>query len=362
MEDRRGSSSDGVEIGRVTGPDRLLYVPNEVSEGDQYGPLACFRHLHEQGRLSAYRAVSILPEVRGCGTERAWTRLLDAAAETRPTLVLLQHLAGSGVGPQHFRALRRAAPDAVIAYHEADAYGVLRKPLPIEARAAGRHADVTFVSGTGSLVRNFRRAGARRILYSPQAYDSTRFGRLSTAGSGRTAGVVMIANNTTENRSFRGLPGARARARLVELAARAFGDDFTVYGHGWRVPQAAGPLRYDDQEFGYQQGKVAINWDHFPREPGYYSDRLPTCMASATPQVTTWHALLEHQIPAGNGVFFARRPEQVLEIAARLLARPSAELAQLGARARGFATAHLRQDQQYEAMLDRMTALRPPRS
>jgi hypothetical protein len=342
-------------------PDRLLYVPNEVDEGDQYGPRACFEELVSRGRLSGYRAVSILPLVRAHGPEQAWAGLLAAAVELRPGLVLLQHLAGSRLGRAHFRALRAIVPHAVVAYHEADAYGTLRKRLPVEARAAGRSADITFVSGTGALVRNFRRSGARRVEYSPQAYDPTRFGH-RRPDRDRRRGVVMIANDTAGDRRFRGLPGARDRARLVELAARAFGDDFVLHGHGWRVRQAAGRLRYDDQELAYQQGAVAINWDHFPREPGYYSDRLPTCMASATPQVTTWHRLLDQQIPAGNGVFFARRVAEVIDIAAGLLTRPRSELDDLGARARRFAAAHLGQDQQYAAMLDRMAALRSPRS
>lgn len=343
-------------------PDRLLYVPNESREGDQYGPRACFEELLSQGRLSGYRAVSILPRVREHGPDRAWATVLAAAAELSPTLVLLQHLAGSRLRRAHLRALRAAVPGAVLAYHEADAYGTVRKRLPVEARAASRSADITFVSGTGSLVRNFRLAGAGRVEYSAQAYDPTRFGRRPPAGTHRRAGVVMIANDTTGDRRFRGLPGARDRVRLVELAARAFGDDFVLYGRGWRVRQAAGPLRYDDQELAYQQGTVAITWDHFPREPGYYSDRLPICMASGTPQVTTWHASLDRQVPAGNGVFFARRVEEVVELAAGLLARPRSELDELGARALRFAAAHLRQDQQYARMLDQMAALRSPRS
>jgi hypothetical protein len=349
-------------IVRPTRPDRLLYVPNEITVGDQVGPRACFEELLNHGRLSGYQAVSVLPLVREHGTRQAWAGVLAAAAELRPTLVLLQHLAGSGLRPEHFRSLRALVPEAVVAYHEADAYGTVRKPLPAEPRSAGRSADVTFVSGTGSLVRNFRRLGARRVEYSAQAYDPVRFGHRWPDPPGRTGGVVMIANDTTGHRRFRGLPGARDRARLVELAARAFGDDFVLHGQGWRVPQAAGPLRYDDQETAYQRGKVAINWDHFPREPGYYSDRLPTCMASATPQVTTWHPLLDRQIPAGNGVFFARRVEEVLDLAAGLLRRPQPELDELGARARRFAAAHLAQDRQYAAMLDRMAALRsaPP--
>ena len=357
---RRQFSPDGVDDRPGTGLERLLYVPNEISEGDQYGPRACFQNLYERGRLSAYRAISVLPEVHRHGTDHAWARLLEAVTETRPTLLLFQHLAGSGLRSRHFAVLRRAVPDAIVAYHEADAYGVVRKRLPVEAVVAGRHADVTFVSGTGSLMRNFRYVGARRVRYSAQAYDPTRFGRRSATESSRTIGVVMIANNTSKG-PFRGLPGARGRARLVELAARTFGDDFVVYGRGWQVRQAAGELRYDDQEIGYQRARVAINWDHFPREPGYYSDRLPTCMASATPQVTTWHPLLEHQIPADTGVSFARYPEQVIEVAARLLARPSEELGELGASARRFAAAHLRQDLQYESMLDSMIALRPLR-
>jgi hypothetical protein len=341
--------------------ERLLYLPNEIVVGDQYGPRACFSELHGQGRLSGYRAVSILPEIRNHGVRRAWSTLLATAAELRPTLVLVQHLAGSGLRRSHFEALRTAVPEAVLAYHEADAYGILRKRLPVEARAAGRAADVTFVSGTGSLVRNFRWAGAEPVEYSPQAYDPTRFGHLDPA-SGRRVGVVMIANDTTGRRRFRGLPGGRDRARLVELAARAFGEDFVLHGTGWRVRQARGPLRYGDQERAYQRAKVAINWDHFPGEPGYYSDRLPTCMASATPQVTTWHALLDRQIPPGNGVFFARSVEEVVDTAADLLTRPTQELAELGARGRRFSAAHLTQDRQYEIMLGRMIAYRSTRS
>lgn len=268
-------------------PARIFYVPNESGNGRQFGVRRALADLQRTGLVGEVEALSLLWRIRDGGdAEEHRQSLIRAVGEFQPDIVLMQHLGGTGLTSRHFATLRATGEFRFI-YHEADPYTRILHPLPREARLAGRWADVVFTVGTGVFARNFDAVGAADVRWESSIYDPGRFGLAEASASERPFDVVMIANRNTPR--LRGLPNWRDRIRFVERLQERFGTRFAIYGRGWHGPSAQGPIPYSEQNQAIHSGWVSANWDHFASEPDYFSDRLPTSLATGTIHATTWH-------------------------------------------------------------------------
>jgi hypothetical protein len=341
---------------------RLLYLPNEGVEGDQFGFRAAVNDAVRVGLLAAAEVFSPLARLRaGVAQETMRGDLHRHAAVFKPTIILVQHPAGTGLRSTDFARLKQAGDQALLAYHEDDPYSRIRQPLPPEARAAARACDVAYTCGTGRFPAVLRRFGSGDVRYSRHCFDETRF----PVDVGPAAGVprwdcVMIANRNHSLRPWRVLPGARQRIDLVDRLTARFGSRFAVFGSGWISPSAAGPVGYDQQHAILKQARVSVNWDHFPTEPMYYSDRLPISLAAGVPHVTTWHEGYADLFgaPARSGLFWAPSVKRLVSVVEDLVQRPAVELEMLGKAAATFASAHLSQSAEYRRLLSELVGLR----
>lgn len=334
-------------------PARIFYVPNEGGDARQFGIRRALTDLQQAGLVSAVEVLSLLWRIRNGGDpEEHRKSLIRSVRDFQPDIVLMQHLGGTGLTNRHFAALR-ATGDFQLIYHEADPYTRMLHPLPREACRAGRWADVVFTVGTGVFARNFRTSGARDIRYECSIYDPGRFGLAEPPAIERPFDVVMIANRNTPR--LRGLPNWRDRIRFVDHLQDCFGARFAIYGRGWNSPSSQGPIPYSEQDRAIHSGWVAANWDHFASEPNYFSDRLPTSLATGTVHATTWHP--------GFDEFFGDETHDFLltdrsldglidRIEHYLDASSPAERIASARRSQSYAAQHFRQDDQLVRILN----------
>lgn len=335
-------------MARLTGG--LLYVPNEHNEGDQRGPRAVFADSLARGEIESYVAYPLEVRLREHGREAGKRRLIELAREMQPSVVMLQHLAGTGFLLTDWKRLRDIVPKATLAYHEHDPYTPIRHPLPAEARAAAQIADVIFTPGTGQFRKNFVDHGALDVRYSPHGFDEHRFSRLP-ARFPRSRKVVMIANAHRPRKPWRLLPGAQERKALVKEASKLLGSRFEVFGRGWKGPTARGFRSYDSQAQILAEAAVSINWDHFPREPHYFSDRWPISLASGAVHITTEHPGQEDLTEGDDRILSAVSVEELLTIVDNVLAKPDAALRGSVDAANEFAGARLKQATEFRRLL-----------
>jgi|GEM_PF-1093997 len=298
---------------------RVLYVPNESGEWRQRGLRRALQDLEDAGLIEAHRVFSLLWRVRNGGDSSAHRRgLVTAVREFRPTVVLVQHMDGSGITRRDVADMRFGNEFNLI-YHEGDAHHPIQKPLPPEARVLGATSDITYVSGRGLLMRNFIRAGAKDVRYAQWCFDTDRFPREAINDSDREFDVVIVANH--HRPGLRAMPGLRARKRFVDAAQERWGDRLALYGAGWAGSSARGPLAFDDQVRAVRSAWVSANWDHFPRVWGYHSDRLPISLAAGTVHATTLHPGFEEVFPraVAAAMILAERPKGLLASIDRLL-------------------------------------------
>jgi hypothetical protein len=342
---------------------RLLYLPNEHIIGVQRGPRLAFEGLLEDGLLGGYQAYALDAEsrLRG-GVDVAIAEMLSIADELRPHIVLLDHIADFPLGARRIDELHGLSPRPVIALRELDAWGWLRKPLPRTTRQVARRADVVYLCGLGGLRRIFRAAGARDIRLCTHGFDETRFGTPWEVTTERPFDVAMLANRVTSRLPGRRLPGARARERLAGELHRRFGERFALFGDNWeRYPFDRGPVPHDEQDGANRSAFVTVGWDHFPRTPFYFSNRIPVALASGVPHVTNYQPGYEELFPDGCGLLWGRSVREVADKVSALLDRPRSELVDLGIEAGKFARRRFSEQSRDRAVVAELAQLREER-
>jgi hypothetical protein len=317
---------------------RLLFVSQEISPGDQVGPRQALDHLLATGELSA---VSIFPLLWEIQRRKSQGAALEALFELtrRSDLILWQSVGSLPISEEYLRKLRDSVSTHFLAYQDGDPWGGFHKPLSPAMVAMAKTADLVFLCGLGSMSEIFRRAGAKRVLYCSHSADTLRFGKNPPPAAERPFDAVMIGNLVTSRIPFLyGLPGARRRFEAARKLGRCFGQRFAVFGSGWpSLPYVHGPIRFDQQEEINQQAWVTAGWDHYDRIPYYFSDRLPIALLSGVPHVTNQQPGYEHIFPPESGIFFAKTPDEMVDLVGHLLSRPVPERIALGLSARRLA-------------------------
>lgn len=327
-------------------PLRFFYLPNEATEGDQIGPRKAFRTLHEAGDLSAYTAYSYLVERTRAPDHEQALRDLHAAVEAfQPDVIYWQHLNGSyPVDSAYLRSLKAVASTPKFVWHDPDAYGRYIKPLDATMKTALAECDMAILVGLGYLADLVRRAGAKRVLFSPHSFDSERSGQPWVPTRTRRFDAIMIANLTCLKRiPFLHMPGGRTRKLMSRAFHNAYGPRYAVFGagQGWKgEPYCRGPISFNVQEQTIRSAWLTLNWGQFDAIPMYSSDRLPISLASGVPHITNHQPGYEHVFAGAPGLYVVHSPAEALDVADYLLSQPREQLIEIGRQ--GAAHAHER--------------------
>jgi hypothetical protein len=338
---------------------RILYLPNEPGDIVQRGPRWVLGSLFDAGLIEDVRIISLLQGIQVGDGSAARARLLQTVHDFKPNIVLLDRPNFTGLGSRDIRAWRSAA-DFVFILSDMDANHWWYKPLPRETKALAPHADLVFVPGSGAMMRNFRRAGASDVRWRLNTYDPNAFGRVEITGDTVARDVVMIGSFNAGR--LRRMPGAVDRARLVAGLEHEFGTQFALFGKRWdksigfgplpSIEQETvlrnawlGPLPSLEQEQAIRSAWVTANWDHFPEEPDYSSDRLPISLASGTVHFTTRHPGDDERFGELPFLRLVRRWQEMPDAIRTYLESTSpADRIEHARQARAFAVSHLRMD------------------
>lgn len=334
---------------------RLLMITNEMPGGTAYGFRAELQRLLDSGSLEGYEAVAPgMLAHEGLSWTEVVTHLADAATRLQPTIVLVLSPKASPWRQDDVDRVLRPVPHATVAYWEGDPWG--RRNLPNSSMVPWlRTATQVFTTALGEQYDTLRSAGAQHVRFVPNTYCHVQFADAETSWTPPTPEegrrVVMIGNRAGRIPGISSVPGARARWRMVSLASRRFGDEFRVYGRGWRVPSSVGTVAYAEQPGAIRSGGLSVNWDHYPGHVAYSSDRLPISLVAGRPHVTTRHPEMVWLPREEAGLFLADSPKEVVEVADHVRRLPDDVRAELGRAAHGWIQNRLSHRQAIRFML-----------
>lgn len=336
---------------------RLLYLPNEGTEGDQAGPRRAFERFHTEGNLSAYQAYSYLVRAKALGTHRAaLEELLNTAREFAPDVIFVQHMTDAyPVDQAYLQQLKTLLSRPRLVLWEGDAFGRNIKKPDATLRRVMAESDITFLVGLGYLADAARDAGATRVRLAPHSYDSVRFDLPWEPPRQRPLDAVMIANLHRIKR-IPGLyiPGGRQRKQLAHAFHRSLGERFAVYGGGagWQGEHYAhGPISFHQQGDTIRSAWMSVAWDHFDDLPMYSSDRLAISLVCGVPHLTNYQPGYERVFGNIPGLYWFHTPKEAVDIALYLLSMPVDRRIELGGEAAEEMRLRFHADKVYGDML-----------
>jgi hypothetical protein len=324
-------------------PLRLLYLPNELEEWEQFGPRSVFENMLSTGELSAYQAYSFLVEQKKIGSANAaLDGLLQIAEQFQPDIILWQHPENFPIPVGFGNRIRNIASHPVLVYDERDVYGGKRKPFTSGMRTLASESDIVFLVGLGSYADWFRRAGARRVFYSPSCIDTLRFGHIWDPTPERSYDVVMFGNIIRPTYIKPGLPGWKNRFFLAERLTKLLGDRFALFGRGWEgLASAKGELPFLKQEEVLRESWLSVGWNHYDQTPYYFSNRLPIALMSGVAHLTNYQPGYEVMFQNGKDLCYAKSVDEMLDTVCYLLSLPRTRLIEMGLAGQQYAKDNL---------------------
>jgi hypothetical protein len=322
---------------------RVLYLPNEgnFQEGaSQVGGRAAFHEMEQDGTIKQLKVYSFLADFRVDRKKaRSHQNLVDTVRAFQPDIIFWQHPQDFPVDRDLISAIRGCGSSPVLAYHEADPFDRLYKPLDKTVKTLYAESDIFFTVALGMARRMFDEVKVHpHFYYSPSCVDRERFAVLPTNPKppGSKYDAVMFGTIAKKFRLIR-QPGSMQRVRLARGLQCLFGDRFAVFGRGWPSDaNCQGPFPYAKQVEILQQSRMSVIWELYSEHTFYFSDRLPIVLGSGIPFITIRHGGYDALFSRTPGLFYVDTIEDVLDTALYLKSLPSEEIAELGRAARNW--------------------------
>lgn len=311
---------------------KLLYLPNEDVVGDQVGPRHVFSCMQKEGVIADYKSYSFKYENKYKIHTEVLNELKKLIIEFQPDIILWQHVGDFLVNRQFLKEIRNIDSKPTLVYHDGDVYGRFQKRISNSMKLLLQNSDITFAVGKGNYEKLLRSYGAKHVFYSPNFVDTLRFGKSWTPSMKREYDVIMIGNNVHSKIPFFNMPGTKERTSIADMLYKVLGSKFAVYGVGWEgKAYNKGPIAFHEQEDVLRNSWISVGWNHFPKIPSYFSNRLPISLISGVVHVTNFHNGYDDQFPK-DSIVTVENIYSCKEAILKLLEKDKSELINMGIR------------------------------
>lgn len=266
-------------------------------------------------------------------------KILSIASEMQPDIIIWFHIRNFPLNRTLLTLLRGLPSKPKIIYDEGDMYGGWEKPLTSSMKHIMAHADAVSIRGLGAFAKEVERYN-KNVIYTPHHADIARFDSEADVQTERKHWSIFVGNRI-RSRVLGGLkriPGAREREKFVRDAGFHLEERFSLFGHGWtNFVGNRGVLPFQDQISLCRDTWIQFSYEHYPKIPYYFSNRLPISLMSGCLYVCHYHEGYENIFPLGDFIFTFRTFEEAMDINRYLASLPTANLLERSRRARAFA-------------------------
>ena len=294
-----------------------------------------------------------------------WKRLAASIAREQVELIVFHHYHSPSLpDPRDFVDQLRAMPHRpLIAFTGGDPFHGLFKPaLPELFKRLSAAADITLNTSAGVAADAITGSGAKRFALWPHSGGNVQSNKPSypyKASDSEFDVVFVGSNNTSRNPTNGFFWFSRKRERLIQTLTRKFGNRFAVFGNGWEgLSSAQGPVPFDAQIDTCRRARVVVGGVPYSPARYYMSNRPFIQIMSGVPFVDIAVEGVETILRDGEHWHLVDSIDRVADRCDDLLARPDAELEELGQLAANYVAARHASIDRWRGLLSTLVGLR----
>ena len=342
----------------------VLYQASNAA-ADHPGFFEAFDRLVSEGSLGAHVGIPFVGVAARKGWGGLWAEAEQIARSVEAEAVFLHFFHASMPDPTRGILRLKNLPSRPTMFTSlGDPYGHWTNRIPKSFRVASALADVSFLTGMGSLARQLRGWGSRNLVLMPHGCCQVRFSSPANDGQVRRQFDVAFIGSRIRSRNALGYfhRVARKRVEFVEAVTKRYGRRFGLFGHGWEGnPVWQGPIPPHRQVEAYRRSAVALGGMPNAFYDFYTSDRPFIAIASGVPFVDYWVKGVDCLLAPGRDWWLARTQEEMFGLCDQLLEMPNEERIRLGEAAREQVLTHHTQYHRCREMISIVKSIRDAR-
>jgi len=307
-------------------------------EGWQTGIEDGFIHLKAKGIIDNLQWFYYHEYARKKSPSESISSILRLANNFQPDLIVFFHISTFPIREKDIAELRKIKSHPLIAYDEGDMYGTWAKPITKSMKILAKKVDIISLRGLGNLQKTLHKYN-KNIIYTPHSADISRFDNQPSLLPKRQNDLIFIGNKIKPRilSQIRRMPGAFDREVFVRDMGKAFPNNFNLYGMGWDgFVGYKGIVEFQNQMDFYRDSWITLAYEHYPKEPYYFSNRLPIALMSGSLYVCHLHEGYYNIFKNTDFIYFFTKNSEAIEISKYLLSLSKTDLFQKSQRARQF--------------------------
>ncbi len=320
---------------------KILLLLNGI-EGCQTGIEDGFKYLESIRIIESLKWFYLDSYIKEFGTFAAEEKVLSISEVMQPSLIIVFHLGKVKITKSYLQKLKSINSRPHLIYDEGDMYGTWAKPITESMKVIIREADVVSIRGLGKFQQQLYKLN-KNIIYTPHHADIARFDKEPYILRERKNKLVLIGNKVKPRflSSIRRLPGAKEREKFIKYMGNQFANEFVLYGNGWAgLKGDQGPVDFYQQLNVYRDSWITVAYEHYPKIPYYFSNRLPIALLAGSLYVCHYHEGYEKIFKNCDFIFFFKSNSEAVDIVNYILSLGKKDLLARSKRARKFSLKH----------------------
>lgn len=307
---------------------KLLFLSQGVEISDHPGWENALLRLKQEGLLTDYLNLPYFGYVKRNSWQAFYEHIVDICRREHFDVVYFHyfHHKGALSPAQCVARLREIKNGPVIVTSVGDGFSDnwMMIDYPENFKIMSSLADMTFSTQMGKAAAKMESWGAKNIVYVANSMCQVRFNarKIDLAKHSFDFDVVLIGSNNG-NRLFNPISkhwwGAKERQKLVNALYKRFGKKFGLFGHGWDLPCAQGPVNFSDQQSTFQKGRIIVGGNPYSYSDYYSSNRIFFEISSGVPAVELAVPRLDGILRNNEHCYFANSVKELVGVCDRLL-------------------------------------------
>lgn len=317
----------------------LLFLngPNGWQTGIEDG----FSSLKAQNKISELKWFYFDDYAKKHSSTESLNMMLKLAYDYAPELIVFFHISKFPVTEEFIRKMRNLSSKPYLIYDEGDMYGGWAKPITNSMKILFRSVDFVSIRGLGQWYNIVKRYN-KNVIYTPHSDSLHRISQNISLRKNRNNKIVFIGNKVKSRIQISRLNGARKRERFVEYISKNLPNEIKIFGNGWdKLTGNMGPLEFKKQTEVCSDSWIHISYEHYPKIPYYFSDRLPIALASGQIYICHYHKGYEDIFKNTDFVYFFKTRQEAIDIVNYLLSLSKEQLYEKSMHAKEWADKNL---------------------